>query len=438
MRIIIPIITALSLMTTAPALGQAAPAERGMSAFTAADTVYGEALLERLVRQNSGTLNIEGVTAVGAMMRAELEALGFAVDWVDMRETGRAGHIVATHSGNGRGQRVLMIGHLDTVFEPTSPFQGYVRDGNTVTGPGVGDDKGGLVVIIGALRTMRAAGTLRDADIMVVLTGDEERTGSPVEIARRDLIAAGDWADVALEYENLATIGDGPDRIEYGTVARRSSGAWEIRTTGNTGHSSGIFSEGQGYGAIYELVRILDRFRRELPEANLTYNVGVMAGGTPATLDETGETVSATGKDNIIASTAVARGDIRTLTVEQDARVRVAMEAIVADHLPGTGASFTFSSRYPPMSPTEGNRALLRRLNAVNRDLGLPEMPEFDPARRGAADSSFVAALADTLGGLGAIGSGAHADGESVELDSLPRQALRSAALISRLSREQR
>ena len=438
MRIIIPIITALSLMTTAPALGQAAPAERGMSAFTAADTVYGEALLERLVRQNSGTLNIEGVTAVGAMMRAELEALGFAVDWVDMRETGRAGHIVATHSGNGRGQRVLMIGHLDTVFEPTSPFQGYVRDGNTVTGPGVGDDKGGLVVIIGALRTMRAAGTLRDADIMVVLTGDEERTGSPVEIARRDLIAAGDWADVALEYENLATIGDGPDRIEYGTVARRSSGAWEIRTTGNTGHSSGIFSEGQGYGAIYELVRILDRFRRELPEANLTYNVGVMAGGTPATLDETGETVSATGKDNIIASTAVARGDIRTLTVEQDARVRVAMEAIVADHLPGTGASFTFSSRYPPMSPTEGNRALLRRLNAVNRDLGLPEMPEFDPARHGAADSSFVAALADTLGGLGAIGSGAHADGESVELDSLPRQALRSAALISRLSREQR
>ena len=95
------------------------------------------------MNQNSGTLNLEGVTAVGAMMRAELEPLGFEVRWVDMRETGRAGHIVATHRGNGRGKRILLIGHLDTVFEPDSPFQRFTRDGNRATGPGVGDDKGG-------------------------------------------------------------------------------------------------------------------------------------------------------------------------------------------------------------------------------------------------------------------------------------------------------
>ena len=138
------------------------------------------------------------------MMRAELEPLGFEVRWVDMRETGRAGHIVATHRGNGRGKRMLLIGHLDTVFEPDSPFQRFAREGNRATGPGVGDDKGGLVVIVAALRAMQAAGTLRDADITIVLTGDEERPGSPIAVARRDLIEAGRRADVALEFENLA------------------------------------------------------------------------------------------------------------------------------------------------------------------------------------------------------------------------------------------
>lgn len=434
-RLIVATACAAFALALSPAHAAPSREEARMAAFTAADSAYGEALLERLVNQNSGSLNIPGVTVVGAMMRTELEALGFRVEWIDMTATGRAGHIVATHIGNGRGKRILLIGHLDTVFEPSSPFQRYTRDGNRAIGPGVGDDKGGDVVIIQTLRAMQAAGTLRGADIKVVLTGDEERTGEPLELARRDLITAGEWADVALEYENLATSGEGAGRTDYGTIARRSSGSWEIRTTGMTGHSSGIFSAAQGYGAIYELARILDRFRRDLPEANLTYNVGVIGGGTPASLDSAGETATATGKTNIIASQAVARGDLRTLTVEQDARIRARMLAIVADHLPGTSAEMTFNESYPPMAPTAGNRALLATLNAVNRDLGLPEMAEYDPAKRGAADSSFVAALADTMGGLGAVGELGHAEGEWIELDSLPRQALRSAALITRLSR---
>lgn len=419
-------------------LAQSDAAEQRMAAHVASDAAHGEMLLETLVNQNSGTLNIAGVRAAGDLVRPQLETLGFAVDWVDMTETGRAGHLVATHRGNGQGKRILLIGHLDTVFEPASPFQTFRREGNRAIGPGVGDDKGGIVVIIQALRAMQAAGTLRDADIMVVLTGDEERVGAPVETARRDLIAAGEWADVAIEYENLATTGEGAERIEYGTVARRSSSSWVITATGSTGHSSGIFSDSAGYGGIYELTRILDSFRRELPEANLTYNVGMMAGGTTTEVSDSGETMTATGKENIIPPIAIARGDIRTLTPEQDERVRNRMAAIVADHLPQTTAPISFYDRYPPMAPTAGNRALLARLNAVNRDLGLPEMPEYDPARRGAADSSFVAALADTIGGMGASGGLAHAEGEWIELDSLPRQALRSAVFITRLSREAR
>jgi glutamate carboxypeptidase len=391
-------------------------------------------LLERMVNQNSGSLNLPGVEAVGRMARAELEPLGFEVRWVPMAQTGRAGHIVATHKGDGRGKRMLLIGHLDTVFEPDSPFQRFERQGERAIGPGVGDDKGGIAVIVAALRAMQAAGTLRRADIIVVLTGDEERTGSPLAIARRDLIAAGQWADVALEFENLSAR-EGQD---YGTIARRSSTNWSLRTTGRTGHSSGVFGQGLGYGAIYEMARILDSFRRELPEPNLTYNVGVFGGGTPAAIDDQGVRVAASGKTNIVAEAAVARGDLRTLTAEQDARVRAKMQAIVAQHLPGTGAQLEFFEGYPPMEPTEGNRSILVRLNAVNRDLGLAEMAELDPALRGAADSSFVARDVDTLGGLGASGGGAHAEGEWVDLPSLDRQAKRIAILMSRFAAERR
>jgi len=392
------------------------------------------ALLERLVNQNSGSLNFAGVEAVGKMMRAELESLGFDVRWVPMREAGRAGHIVATHKGNGRGKRMLLIAHLDTVFEPDSPFQAFSREGNRATGPGIGDDKGGMVVIVAALRAMQAAGTLKNADIMVVLTGDEESVGAPLEIARRDLIDAGRWADIALEFENVAD----ENGRDWGTVARRSSTNWTLRTRGRSGHSSGIFNPSLGYGAIFEMARILDAFRRELPEENLSYNVAVVGGGTPAVMDAQELNIASSGKTNIVPETAIARGDLRTLSPEQDARVRARMQAIVAQHLPQTGAELVFSNGYPPMAPTAGNRAVLARLNIVNRDLGLPEMEEFDPARRGAADSSFVARDADVLAGLGVAGGLAHAPGEYVLLDSIDRQAKRAAILMSRLARERR
>ena len=220
---------------------------------------------------------------------------------------------------------------------------------------------------------------------------------------------------------------------------RRSSTSWTLTAHGRTGHSSGVCGPGLGCGAIYEIARILDSFRRDLPEPNLTYNVGVIAGGTPASIDAAGFAVTASGKTNIVAETAIARGDIRTLSAEQDARVRARMQEIVARHLPLTNAELVFAADgYPPMAPTAGNRALLAGLNAVNRDLGLPEMPEYDPARRGAADSSFVAADADTLAGMGVAGGGSHAEGEWISLSSLPRQATRAAILMTRLSREPR
>jgi glutamate carboxypeptidase len=432
----IRLLLTLLLLTPAPAAAQLTAAERAAVATVDRETERHVALLERLVNQNSGTLNLAGVKAVADMLRPEFATIGMEVRWIDMAEAGRAGHLVATSRAQHRRGRpaprhILLIGHLDTVFEPSSPFQRFERQGGRATGPGIGDDKGGIVVILAALRALKAARLLQDVDVTVVLTGDEERIGAPLAIARRDLIAAGRVADYALEFENLARDAG----RDFGTVARRSSANWTLTTRGQTGHSSGIFTPGQGYGAIYEMSRILDAFRRELPEPNLTYNVGVLAGGTPAALDPTEEGATAAGKTNIIAQSAVARGDIRTLSPEQDARVRERMQAIVAQHLPRTSAELVFGdAAYPPMAPTPGNRALLTRLNEVNRALGFPEMAEYDPARRGAADSAFVAADVDTLGGLGIAGGGAHAEGEWVDLTSLPLQAKRAALLMHRLS----
>lgn len=394
-------------------------------------------LLQRLVDQNSGTRNFDGVRAIGAMMRTELEPLGFTVRWVPMEQVGRAGLLIAEHKGSGQGKRLLLIGHMDTVFEKDSPFQTFTRRGDTVEGPGVDDMKGGLVIMLSALRAMQEAGTLKHADIRIILSGDEESAGRPIAISRRDLIEAGKWSDAALEFEGLAR----ENGRDMGSISRRGSITWTLKTSGRTGHSAGMFSQEDGFGANYELARTLDTFRKDLREPNLTYSVGIMLGGvtaTPSAATEEPIGGSVQGKANIIAGQGYATGDIRALSNDQADRIQARMRAIVADHLPGTGGEISFGEGYPAMAPTDGNAALLGKLNGVNRDLGLPEMGVLDPLKRGAGDISFVAPFTSGLAGTGAGGSGAHAAGETADLSTFPRQAKRAAILMTRLSREKR
>src|SRR5689334_2196986 len=428
---------ALGLLLAGPAPAALTPAEQKMVATVDAEQPRTVSMLEKWVNQNSGTMNVAGVTAVGQMLRSELEPLGFKVEWIDMKAAGRAGHIVARHVGSRKGKKLLLIAHLDTVFEPDSPFQRWTPDGNWAHGPGSGDDKGGMAVIVAALRAMQAAGTLRQSNITVFLTGDEEDAGNPLTISRRDLIAEGKKADAALDFEDLAT-DDGPSGpVDMGSIARRSAGSWTVTVTGRSAHSAGV---GAGnYGAIYELARIIDQFRRELPEDRLTYNVGLVGGGQSATMDQGRIRLEATGKTNIIASTAIARGDLRAISQDQIERTRAKMRAIVGQSLTGTKAEISFDEdAYPPMPPTGGNRALLAALNGVNRDMGLPEMAELDPSKRGAGDISFVARDVDGLVGLGPASDGSHTAAEVVDLPSIPKQAKRAAVLMSRLAKEPR
>jgi len=421
-----------------PATGQSlSPTEKAIAASVSANEQSANALLERLVNINSGTHNLEGVRAVGKIMMEQLSGLGFKVRWINMDEVHRAGVLVAEHPCPQPGQcgkRMLFIGHMDTVFEANSPFQKYTppAPGSTIaTGPGTNDMKGGLVDMLFALKALQAADALRQTGITIVLSGDEEDYGQPASISRRDMIAAARHSDVALEFEGTPRI----DGVYYGSVSRRSSITWHLKTTGESGHSSAIFSTGKGAGAIYELTRILDAFRTQLPEPNLTFNVGIVLGGTAITVDEAGNNGTATGKDNVIPPAAYASGDIRTLSNDQTGRIEKKMQAIVAEHLPRTSATIDFGEGYPAMAPTAQSRAVLSILNQANQSLGLAAMPELDPMKRGAGDISFVADIIPGLAGIGATGDGAHEPGETIDLAAQPINTKRDALLIYRLSK---
>jgi len=417
------------------------PVESVMAQAVDAENPAAVALLENIVNINSGTMNLPGVIAVKDIVMPQIEALGFKTRWVPMQAfDGRAGDLVAEHpcpAGTGKcGKRLLLIGHMDTVFELSSSFQRYSivpgTDGKIATGPGVCDMKGGLVVMLSALKAMKAAGTLDRAEITIVLSGDEERHGEPTSVSRRDMIEAAKRSDVALEFENGSRI-DGRDQIR---ISRRSSVSWRLETSGKSGHSSQIFRDTFGYGAIYELTRILDQFRTQLPEKGLTYNVGLILGGATAKVNENGTGGTATGKSNVIPPMALAHGDIRTLSNEQTDRVEAKMRAIVADHLPKTGATITFEEGYPAMAETSGAHDLVKQLNEVNTSLGLGPQEIMDPMLGGAGDIAFVAPYVPAgLVGTGAMGDGAHAEGETVYLDSLPSQTKRMALLMYRLSK---
>jgi glutamate carboxypeptidase len=283
---------------------------------------------------------------------------------------------------------------------------------------------------------MKAAGVLKNTEITIVLSGDEEDAGRPRTVSRKDLIDAGKRSDIALEFEPGGRDGgvDGKDSVRLG---RRSSITWMLDTTGKRAHSAGIFDASVGDGAIYEMARILDQFRTQLREPGLTYSVGLVLAGSAAerNADNTGGT--ATGKSNVVPQTALANGDLRTLSDEQTARAEKEMQAIVSNHLPVTGAQITFAEGdYPAMAVTPASEALLAKLQLVNQTLGYAPEEVTDPAVGGAGDISFVAPYVTGLVGVGAMGGGAHSEHETVYLDSLPKQSKRMALLMYRLSEE--
>jgi glutamate carboxypeptidase len=392
------------------------------------------ALLERVVNINSGTQNPDGVRAVGDVFRDQLTSLGFKTRWVEGTEWHRAGHLVAERrAGTAAAPRVLLIGHLDTVFERDSPFQRFERVGRTeARGPGVIDMKGGDVILIQALKALRIAGGLGDLDIAVVLTGDEEAPGRPLALARAALVDAARGAVAALGFE------DGPGDPRFAVTSRRGSTAWTLRVSATTAHSSQIFRPDIDPGAIFETARILNGFREKLAgEEHLTFNPGLIVGGSDAQDLPAEARGSASGKDNVVAATAVVTGDLRALTIDQLERAKKTMQGIVAASLPHTQALLSFDDGYPPMPPSDGNSRLLDLYSRISQTLTMGPVAAVSPDRAGAADVSFVAGQAAmTLDGIGLMGRHGHTAQETADLTTLPSQTKRAALLLLRLSHE--
>jgi glutamate carboxypeptidase len=393
------------------------------------------ALLERTVNVNSGTMNFAGVAEVGRMFRAEFDRLGFTTRWVDGAPFARAGHLVAERRGRNAKLRILLIGHLDTVFEADSPFQRFQRiDDSTASGPGVIDMKGGNVIMLLALGALADAGRLDRFDVSVVLTGDEEKVGRPIELARRDLIAAAEHADLAFGFE------DGAGDPKTAVVARRSASEWTLRVAGRPAHSSQIFRDDIGSGSVFEAARFLAAIHDSLKgERHLTFNPGVAVGGTQIGFNPTEGRGTAFGKTNVIAESTVVAGDLRALTLEQRDRAKDTMRRILERHHLGTTGELVFEDRYPPLAPSPGNQRLLEVFDRASRDLGFGPVSGVDPSRAGAADVSFTAGQIDgAIDGIGLMGDGGHTVREVADLRTLPINAKRIAIALSRLEAEKR
>jgi glutamate carboxypeptidase len=429
------VVAVMTLAILEPAAAESRPLSRPERAIVAhVDAHAGEAraLLEQVVNLNSGTQNLAGVKAVGDVFAQQLQALGFTTRWSDGAAWGRAGHLIAERPG--RGPRVLLIGHLDTVFEPDSPFQRYeLLAGDRAQGPGNKEKKGGDVILVHALAALRAAGVLDQLHVTVFLCGDEEDSGSPLAVARQDLVEAARGAQFALGFE------DGDGSPEHAVVSRRGAVDWRLTTTGTPAHSSQIFQPEVGAGAAYEAARILGGFYTELAgEPNLTFNPGLVVGGTTAELASNLISGSASGKTNVVAGKVLVTGDLRTIAPEQLASAQQRMQAIAGRHLPGTSAELVFGEGYPPMAPTPGNRELLALYDQASRDLGFGPVTAVDPRNAGAADVSFIASTVPrVLDALGLKGTGGHTVEETADLKTLPMQTKRAALLLYRLAQAQ-
>lgn len=387
--------------------------------------------LKQVVNINSGTMNFPGVKEVGMVFKRQFDEIGFKTQWVSGESFNRSGHLVAAY-GN-EGPKILMIGHLDTVFSKQDPFQQFKPlSDNKIAGPGITDMKGGDVIMIGALRALKNLGLLDRVQVKVVITGDEERSGKPLKKSKQAIVEAAKWADIALGFE------DGDGDIKTGVTSRRGAISWEVNVTGKPAHSSQIFQQQFGHGAIFEAARILNEFRLRLEnENNLTFNPGLIIGGTSSEYDAHNAKGEAFGKNNIIAKTAKITGDIRAISPQQLAKAKQVMEEIVTNNLPQTQATIKFNAGYPPMAPTQGNKRLLKIYSQVSQDLGYGKVEAVNPRKAGAADISFAASHVEmALDGMGLMGTGGHTKDEIADMDSFGKNMHKAAILIYRLSNQ--
>lgn len=418
------------LFAAAPAspAQELSPAEKALTRSVEARLGEEMAALEKVVNIDSGTFNTEGVREVGRFFEKELKALGFATRWIPMPEAmHRAGHLVAERvSQKPSGKRVLLLGHMDTVFEGQG--HRFQNDGGVIRGAGVMDMKGGDVVLLFALKALESAGLLKGATVRVFLTGDEENPGLPTSESRRDVVAAARESDVALSFEPALA-----SSAATALLGRRGLSTWSLDVTAAQGHSAFVLRPRSGTGAIYEASRILDGFRGAFSSGNVTVNPGLFLGGTDVAYDPAKSAGTSVGKYNVVSRSATVKGDLRALDEKEREAAKGRMREIVAASLPKASAKIEFEDLVPPFPVTEGNRTLMKLVDAAGRALGQPALTERDPVASGFGDANFVCSLVSAVDGLGVAGDGLHSPEETADPKSVGPMTARTAVAITRL-----
>lgn len=363
--------------------------------------------LERLVNVDCGSYSPEGVNRVADFCTDALRGLGADVERVPHRPAPGAQQLGDLVMGRlaGDGPRLLLIGHMDTVFDPgTAAERPFRVEGQRAYGPGVTDMKAGLLAGLHALEALHAAG---ERPSVTFVANPDEEIGSPFSTSHiRDLVPA---HDAALVLECARASGEI-------VSARKGTVDVRITITGRAAHA-GVEPE-KGRSAILEAahkVVTLHALNGRWP--SVTVNAGVIRGGT---------------RPNVVAERCELKVDVRAARAAEFEEAKAEVERIArTSTIDGTQAEVTRSPGHPPMERTERTARLAQLAIAIAADLGFPLR---DAATGGASDANITAAAGlPTLDGLGPVGGDDHSVDEWLDLTSIVPRTTLLAALIGRI-----
>jgi glutamate carboxypeptidase len=361
-------------------------------------------LLGQLVNIDSGTGDVAGGAKITALLDERLKAIGAQTHYETAEAPGLPDNLVAVFHGTGKG-KILVIAHCDTVFGPGTVAQRPFRiDGTRAHGPGVGDEKAGLVNAMTALKILHDTGFRNFATITLLVETSEERGSIGTNKLIRTLSAQ---HDVEFNMEP----GDPPDAL---TVWRKGSTVVTIHVTGRAAHAG--MAPQDGRNAATGLIHQLDRIAGIVPISGdgPTLNLTLMSAGT---------------RSNIIPDNAEAQFSFRFRQPEQRGEVMAKLKAAMEPTL-DTQVSVTANEPgYPPLIETPDVDALADRAGKIYAELG----KIIGRSGNGGASESALAQSVGTpaLDGLGLVGGDFHTDHEWIDLTSLePRLYLITRLLM--------
>jgi glutamate carboxypeptidase len=370
--------------------------------------------LERLVNIESGSTQIEGLTAIGSLLHQELQSMGAQVSRVKSTVGTGAENIVGKFTGKGK-TRILMMAHMDTVYGKgileRAPFK---IDGDKAYGPGIADAKGGIAVILHAIKLLKAKGADNYANITVLFNSDEE-TGSNGSSALITSLAKD--SDFVLSYE--------PNVVPKEMVVLATSGAVAVNVTitGKAAHAGA--SPELGINALTEAADFILRTQDIDDKANnLRFNWTIANSG---------------GTRNVIPEKAEISADFRYATPDQVEKVTARLNELAAKpKFAGSKIEVRTTIGRPAFVAGVGGEKLIEKAKAIYNELGLTMLTL--PRTGGGTDAAY-AGLNGTpvLEGLGIPGANYHSNSaEYISISSIARRLYLSVRLIGELSASER